>query len=261
MMSVSPLSHPHEAHVCGARTAHRTFAPGGGAGGSVLAGLPAGGQWPLALIAPSAHNDLAFTQSMYHALLNLQKKFNFQLSLSENQFVVANAANIMHQYAQEGYDLIIAHGSQYGGTIQQLAPQFPKTSFAWGTAGTTYDQPNVYAPSLAKSITGSPEGALAVMGFSLLVGCLIAFIFVGRIQEFIMVPLVANGMPAFGQYKPGPDGGFAWSAPDEELFRFATAEVRLPGGSRHPGSEPGVGAPGHGVGEPASVAYRPGSSR
>ena len=87
-------------------------------------------QLKVALIAPSAHNDLAFTQSMHHALLNLQKKFNFQLSVSENQFVVANAANIMHQYAQDGYDLIIAHGSQYGATVQQLAPQFPKTTFA-----------------------------------------------------------------------------------------------------------------------------------
>jgi dihydrofolate reductase len=27
-------------------------------------------------------------------------------------------------------------------------------------------------------------------------------------------------------YIAGPDGGFAWSAPDEELFRFATQEVR-----------------------------------
>ena len=27
-------------------------------------------------------------------------------------------------------------------------------------------------------------------------------------------------------YIAGPDGGFAWSVPDEELFRFATQEVR-----------------------------------
>ena len=27
-------------------------------------------------------------------------------------------------------------------------------------------------------------------------------------------------------YIAGPDGGFTWSAPDEELFRFATQEVR-----------------------------------
>ena len=27
-------------------------------------------------------------------------------------------------------------------------------------------------------------------------------------------------------YIAGPDGGFAWSSPDEEVFRFATQEVR-----------------------------------
>ncbi len=120
-------------------------------------------QLKVALIAPSAHNDLAFTQSMYHALRNLQKKFNFQLSLSENQFVVANAANIMHQYAEEGYDLIIAHGSQYGATVQQLAPQFPKTTFAWGTAGETYGLPNVYAYQAASEQGGYVNGFIAAL--------------------------------------------------------------------------------------------------
>ena len=99
----------------------------------------------MALIAPSAHNDLAFTQSMYSALKSLQAKYHFKLSVSENQFVVADAANIMRQYASEGYNLIIAHGSQYGGTVQQLAPKFPKVSFAWGTASSTFGRPNVYA--------------------------------------------------------------------------------------------------------------------
>ena len=117
----------------------------------------------VALIAPSAHNDLAFTQSMHHALLNLQKKYGFELAVSENQFVVANAANIIRQYADQGYDLIIAHGSQYGGTIEQLAPKFPKTSFAWGTAGTTYGQPNVYAYEAKSQEGGYVNGYIASM--------------------------------------------------------------------------------------------------
>src|ERR1700675_2988121 len=95
-------------------------------------------QLKVALIAPSAHNDLAFTQSMYSALKSLQAKYNFKLSVSENQFVVADAANVMRQYAAQGYNLIIAHGSQYGGTIQQLAPKYPKVAFAWGTAASTF---------------------------------------------------------------------------------------------------------------------------
>ena len=95
-------------------------------------------QLKVALIAPSAHNDLAFTQSMYAALNALKAKYNFKLSVSENQFVVADAANVIRQYAAEGYNLIIAHGSQYGGTIQALAPKYPKVSFAWGTASATF---------------------------------------------------------------------------------------------------------------------------
>lgn len=115
----------------------------------------------VALVAPSAHNDLAFTQSMYTALESLQKKYHFQLSVSENQFVVADAANIIRQYASEGYNLIIAHGSQYGSTVEQLAPQFPKVSFAWGTASETYGLPNIYAYQAASNQGGYVQGYVA----------------------------------------------------------------------------------------------------
>jgi len=118
-------------------------------------------QLKVALIAPSATNDLAFTQSMYSALKSLQAKYGFKLSVSANEFVVADAANIMRTYASEGYNLIIAHGSQYGGTIQQLAPQFPKVSFAWGTASSTFGLPNVYAYSAASNQGGFVQGFVA----------------------------------------------------------------------------------------------------
>ncbi len=135
-------------------------------GSGTIAGSAAGTtvvtpQLKVALIAPSAHNDLAFTQSMYSALKQLQTKYNFKLSVSENQFVVADAANIMRQYAAQGYNLIIAHGSQYGGTIQQLAPKYPKVSFAWGTASSTFGLPNVYAYQAASNQGGYVQGYLA----------------------------------------------------------------------------------------------------
>jgi basic membrane lipoprotein Med (substrate-binding protein (PBP1-ABC) superfamily) len=117
-------------------------------------------QLKVALIAPSAHNDLAFTQSMYSALKSLQTKYNFKLSVSENQFVVDDAANVMRQYAAQGYNLIIAHGSQYGGTIQQLAAKYPKVSFAWGTAASTFGLPNVYAYQAASNQGGYVQGYL-----------------------------------------------------------------------------------------------------
>jgi basic membrane lipoprotein Med (substrate-binding protein (PBP1-ABC) superfamily) len=125
------------------------------------AGTARSAQLKVALVAPSAHNDLAFTQSMYSALKALQGKYHFKLSVSENQFVVADAANVIRQYAAEGYNLIIAHGSQYGGTIQALAPKFPKVSFAWGTASSTFHRKNVYAYQAASNQGGFVQGYMA----------------------------------------------------------------------------------------------------
>jgi basic membrane protein A len=117
----------------------------------------------VALVAPSATNDLAFTQSMYAALQSLASSENVKISVSANEFVVSDAANIIRQYATEGYNLIVAHGSQYGTTIQQLAPQFPRVSFAWGTAGATFGQPNVFAYEASSNEGGYVQGYLAAL--------------------------------------------------------------------------------------------------
>jgi basic membrane protein A len=115
----------------------------------------------VALITPSATNDLAFSQAMYSAVQSLKTKYDLQISVQNNMFVVADAAHAMQQYATEGYNLIIANGSQYGSTVQQLAPEFPKVSFAWGTAGSTYNLPNVYAYQANAQEGGYVEGYMA----------------------------------------------------------------------------------------------------
>jgi len=124
---------------------------------------PAAAPFKVALIAPSAVNDLAFTQSMVEALNSLKAKYNLEIAVSDKQFVVATAANVIQDYASQGYDLVIAHGSQYGSTIQQLATRFPDVSFAWGTAGTTYDLPNVFAYQANSNEGGYVQGAMATL--------------------------------------------------------------------------------------------------
>ncbi|HYB17639.1 MAG TPA: BMP family protein [Streptosporangiaceae bacterium] len=115
----------------------------------------------VALIEPSLRNDLAFSQSMYAAVQSLAGPMHLTLSVSDNLFNVTDAGNAIRQYAAEGYNLIIAHGSQYGGIVQQLAPQFPKTSFAWGTAGVTYGLKNVFAYQANSQEGGYVEGYMA----------------------------------------------------------------------------------------------------
>ncbi len=115
----------------------------------------------VALVAPSATNDLAFTESMYNALEALKGPEHLQISVSANEFVVSDAANIIREYASEGYNLIIAHGSQYGSTVEQLAAQFPKVSFAWGTAGSTFGRKNIFAYEASSNEGGYVQGYIA----------------------------------------------------------------------------------------------------
>jgi basic membrane lipoprotein Med (substrate-binding protein (PBP1-ABC) superfamily) len=136
-----------------------TSAPSSPSGGGSQTSAPAA-PLKVALVAPSATNDLAFTQSMYDALQRLKDQYNLQIAVSDNKFVVDDAANAIRTYATQGYDLVIAHGSQYGGSIEQIAPQFPDVSFAWGTAGDTFGQPNVFAYQAASDQGGYVEGVL-----------------------------------------------------------------------------------------------------
>ncbi|MGW8226790.1 MAG: BMP family lipoprotein [Anaerolineales bacterium] len=121
----------------------------------------------VAVVMPSAKNDLAFSQSMYDALDAIRTEMgadNFDFDFSENMFVVDDAASALRDYASQGYNLVIAHGSQYGGSLQEIAPDFPDTSFAWGTTVDTFvDQGinNIYAYEARSEQGGYVNGVIA----------------------------------------------------------------------------------------------------
>jgi len=121
----------------------------------------------VAFIMPSTVNDFAWSQSMYDALMTIQEEMGedeFQFDYSESMFVVADAAAAIRDYASEGYNLVIAHGSQYGSSLVEIAPDFPKTSFAWGsTANVFTDQgiTNIFAYEPLAEQGGFVNGVLA----------------------------------------------------------------------------------------------------
>lgn len=121
----------------------------------------------VAVIMPSATTDLAFSQSMFSALKTLQAaaggEANFVIKYSENMFNVPDAAAAIRDYASQGFNLVIAHGSQYGSSVQEVAPDFPNVSFAWGTDVNTFGLPNVFAYTAAAQEGGYVNGVLAAM--------------------------------------------------------------------------------------------------
>jgi basic membrane protein A len=120
-----------------------------------------------AVVMPSATNDLAFSQSMYEALVAIQGEMgeeNFEFAYSDGLFVVDDALAAIRDYASQGYDLVIAHGSQYGAGLAEIAPDFPETAFAWGTTVNTFADEgitNVYAYEARSEEGGYVNGVLA----------------------------------------------------------------------------------------------------
>ena len=123
------------------------------------------GPFRIAVVMPSAINDLAFSQSMYDALVMIQEEMGGEEAMtfdySDGMFVVDDAAAAIRDYAAEGYDLVIAHGSQYGSSLQEIAPDFPETSFAWGTTVDTFGIDNIFAYEAASHEGGYVNGVIA----------------------------------------------------------------------------------------------------
>ena len=126
------------------------------------------GPFKVAIIMPSSITDLAFSQSMFDALLAVQEEMGgesaMEIVYSEGMFVVDDAAAAIRDYASEGYNLVIAHGSQYGSSLQEIAPDFPTTSFAWGTTLNTFSEEginNIFAYEANSQEGGYVNGVVA----------------------------------------------------------------------------------------------------
>lgn len=125
------------------------------------AAMGAAGKLKIAVVAPSASNDLAFTQSIVEGIKAIQKERDVEVAITDGLFVVEDAAAAIRDYAKKGYDLVLAHGSQYGGSLKEIAPAFPKTAFAWGTAADTFGLPNVSSYEAASNEGGYAMGVMA----------------------------------------------------------------------------------------------------
>ncbi|MEW6179619.1 MAG: BMP family protein [Chloroflexota bacterium] len=124
----------------------------------------------VAVVMPSTITDLAFSQSFFEALKKIQEEeggeAKFEIAYSEGMFNVPDAAAAIRDYASQGYDLVIAHGSQYGTSLSQIAPDFPETAFAWGTSLDTFQAQginNVYAYQAESQEGGYVLGTIAAL--------------------------------------------------------------------------------------------------
>jgi basic membrane lipoprotein Med (substrate-binding protein (PBP1-ABC) superfamily) len=122
----------------------------------------------VAVVMPSTISDVAWSQALYDSLLRIQESAGgpdvMEIAYTENMFNVTDAAAAIRDYAADGYDIVIAHGTQYGTSMFEVAPDFPETSFAWGTAtdvGTDQGLENIFAYEARAEEGGYVNGVLA----------------------------------------------------------------------------------------------------
>lgn len=146
------------AAACGSDSSDEAAAPAEDSSAEEAA-EPAGEALSMAIVAPSASDDLAFTQSMVDAIHALDREVDLQVT--DGTFIVEEAAAAIRGYAEDGVSVIVVHGTQFGGSLAEIAPDFPDTTFLWGTATDTQGLANVFAYYPAADQGGYVNGVMA----------------------------------------------------------------------------------------------------
>lgn len=130
------------------------------------------GDYKMVLILPGPINDQSWNATNYAGLVQSNKdlgtKMEYQESVQANDY-----ESTFRSYAERGYDLIMAAGTQFDTAANKIATSYPKTTFCV-VNGMVSSSPNVApifpkeyeASYLAGIIAGnvSPKGQFATIG-------------------------------------------------------------------------------------------------
>ena len=72
--------------------------------------------------------DNGWNQICYESVKNISDKYGTELEYIEN-IAVSDMAEYIRTYAEEKYDMIIIHGSQFKASAEELAAQYPDSHF------------------------------------------------------------------------------------------------------------------------------------
>ena len=118
----------------------------------------------VALIVESTVDDKGWCQAMHDAIKRVQTEYGpalVEYSYSEKMKPV-DAGSAARQYASKGFDVIIGHGAQYKNLITEMAEEFPKTTFVFGTSAEIGPK-NVFTYMPQSEETGYLNGLIAGM--------------------------------------------------------------------------------------------------
>lgn len=97
-----------------------------------------------AALLPGPINDNGWNAGAYAGLKYLEETYGATIAYTEN-VASSDMEEFLLNYAQQGYDMIVCHGTQFVDSAKKVAPQFPEIAFLISNA----DVDNSQAPNLA----------------------------------------------------------------------------------------------------------------
>ena len=113
----------------------------------------------IAAVFPGPVKDAGWTTAAYLGLVSLRDKYGYEIAYTEHTSV-ADAEQVMREYAEAGFDVVFAHGFEYADPIYAVAEEYPDTNFIQ-TNGSAADLPNLYTITFSAGEGGYFVGRLA----------------------------------------------------------------------------------------------------
>ena len=141
---------------CGSDTSTDDTADDGAAEGS--------DEWAgsVAMVFPGLITDKAFNQFTYEGMMKAVEEKGIKYAYKEN-VTQDEQIEVIRQFAQQGYEIVIGQGGQFGEAVSIVAEEYPDTQFIFSVGTDTYDLPNMSAATVSYSHAGFVGGVLAAL--------------------------------------------------------------------------------------------------
>jgi len=114
----------------------------------------------VAMVLPGLKTDEAFNQSSYEGMMRAAKDFNIETAYVE-EVAQDEQVEVIRQFAQQGYDIIIGQGGQFGESLMTVAKEYPDLNFIFSIATDTGGIPNLTAATVSYRHPGYVMGVIA----------------------------------------------------------------------------------------------------
>ncbi|MDR0519935.1 MAG: BMP family protein [Clostridiales Family XIII bacterium] len=154
----------------------------------------------VALVLPGSISDASWNAGAYNGLTYIEENRDDVETAYVEEISNEKAEATLVNYAEEGYDLILAFGSEYTESIKNVAAQYPDVYFA-----NTDQGENLGLPENATTFAADESAASYIVG--VLAGYLSKSGTVGTVEGFESPDLSSNTVNYFAGFKSiKPDG-------------------------------------------------------